>query len=201
MFSSATPGLGAGERLAQRRFHRAHRRLDRQRHRLRCRAPSASARASSMLPRLEKGDGISTPSTLARRRAPPRPSAAVSAESMPPDSPSTDGREAALARRSRACRARARARFPIRRRRRPAARSPSAASRSQTTTSAAKERAARDRRAVAPERAAAAVEDEVVVAAELIHVDDRHAVFARHAAEHLARAADACRPRTAMRTD
>ena len=39
--------------------------------------------------------------------------------------------------------------------------------------------------AVGVEGAAPAVEDEVVVAAELVDVGDRHAVLARHAAEHL----------------
>ncbi len=45
--------------------------------------------------------------------------------------------------------------------------------------------AAGDRCAVGVEGAAAAVEHEIVVAAELIHVGDRHVVLARHAAEHL----------------
>ena len=44
---------------------------------------------------------------------------------------------------------------------------------------------ARDRRAGRVERAAAPVEYEIVVAAELIHVDHGHAVLARHVAEHL----------------
>ena len=49
---------------------------------------AATSRASSMLPWLEYGDGISTPSTRSGPSA-AAAIAAVSAESMPPDSPSS----------------------------------------------------------------------------------------------------------------
>ena len=49
---------------------------------------AASASESSMLPWLENGDGISTPSTCAGPSA-SAAMAAVSAESIPPDRPST----------------------------------------------------------------------------------------------------------------
>ena len=68
------------------------------------------------------------------------------------------------------------------------------------TTSASNERPRAIGVAVGVERAAPAVEDEIVVAAELVDVDDRHVMLARHAAEHLFAAADACRPRTATPT-
>ncbi len=45
--------------------------------------------------------------------------------------------------------------------------------------------AAGDRRSRGVERAAAAVEDEIVVAAELVDVRERHPILQRHAAEHL----------------
>ena len=53
---------------------------------------SASASASSTLPWLENGDGISTPSTCSRPSA-SAATTAVSAESMPPDSPSSTSRK------------------------------------------------------------------------------------------------------------
>ena len=68
------------------------------------------------------------------------------------------------------------------------------------TTSALERAAAGDRRAVGVERAAAAVEDEVVVAAELVDVDDRHAVLRAPCCRASLRAAGACRPRTATPT-
>ncbi len=49
---------------------------------------AASCSESSMLPRLEKGDGIRTPSTWSAPSA-STAMAAVSAESIPPESPST----------------------------------------------------------------------------------------------------------------
>ena len=45
--------------------------------------------------------------------------------------------------------------------------------------------AARDDGAVGAEHAASPVEDEIVIAAELVHVRDRQTMFQRHAAEHL----------------
>ena len=56
---------------------------------------------------------------------------------------------------------------------------------SQITTSASNERPRAIGHAARVERAAPAVEHQVVVAAELVDVDERHAVLARHAAEHL----------------
>ena len=64
---------------------------------VRCRGSSASARASSTLPAHENGDGIGTPSTLTRAPSASAAITAVSAESMPPERPSSTSREAALA--------------------------------------------------------------------------------------------------------
>ena len=62
--------------------------VDRQRQRLDAEVGRRAASASSMLPRLENGDGIRTPSTWSAPSA-SAAMAAVSAESMPPESPST----------------------------------------------------------------------------------------------------------------
>ena len=139
MFSSVTSRGVPRERVAQRQLHRLHGGLDRQRQRLDPEAARQRAARRRCCP------GSRTATASARRARGPAPSAsaaiaAVSAESMPPERPSTTRREAALAR------VVARAeheRVPdlgLRRRVRRRRERRRCASRSQITTSAAKER-------------------------------------------------------------
>ena len=182
MFSAATPRRIGAERRAQRAVERVHQRLDRQRHRLdpevrRQRVRIVEAAAAGVGRRHQHAEHVAGAERLGGDRGGQRRVDAAG-------EPEHRAGEAALARvvaraeHQRAPDLRLDVEVGRRRHRRRA--------REIADHHVGVERAAaRERRAVGAEHAAAAVEDEIVVAAELVHVGDRQAVLQRHAAQHL----------------
>ena len=183
MFSSVTSRGAPGERLAQRRVEGIHDRRDRQRHRLDAARCAASAIAVVDAPLRRERRRHHRPRRPARPRAPLprwRPSARCR---CPPTGRAAPARSRTCAR-SRASRAPARRRSPILPASRQAAIGVVCASRSTTTTSSRNAARARDHAAARIDHGAPPVEDQLVVAAHLVDVHDRHAVLAGQGAEH-----------------